>query len=200
MRSLFLRWVFLPHARVHGVNLIHTNWPLTQMDDLIFGLKYSIPNQVYSCAAFALILMETPTHPRPVSPWGSSPTREPKPAALLNTCSTRGNLSNSGFYWNTRIQNSSNSCILFLKTKAQLRLSWSLCKMNQQDILTPNENLIYVSSEYLLVIYFGLSLFLTGLAPRKGSSSGKGTTCTRHFCPHSPPWQLWPGLLPCRGL
>lgn len=63
------------------------------------------------------------------------------------------------------------------KTKAQVRPSWSLCKMNQEDILTSNENLIYVSSEYLLVIHFGLSLFLTGLAPGKGGSPGKGTPC-----------------------
>ena len=48
------------------------------------------------------------------------------------------------------------------KTKAQVRLSQSLCKMNQQDILTSNENLIYMASENLLVIHFGLSLFLTG--------------------------------------
>lgn len=89
---------------------------------------------------------------------------------------------------------------LFLKTKAQARPNWSLCKMNQQDILPPNENLIYVSSEYLLIIHFWLSLFLTGLAPRKGGGPGKGTSCTWPFCPCSPPWQLWPGLLPCRCL
>ena len=86
------------------------------------------------------------------------------------------------------------------KTKAQVRLSQSLCKMNQQDILTSNENLIYMASENLLVIHFGLSLFLTGRAPGKGGSPGKGTPCTGPFCPCSPPWQLWPGLLPCRRL
>lgn len=59
-----------------------------------------------------------------------------------------------------------------------MRPSWSLCKMNQQDILASNENLIYVSSEYLLVIHFGLSLFLTGLAPGKGGGPGKGTSRT----------------------
>lgn len=64
-----------------------------------------------------------------------------------------------------RIQQSSESCTLFLNAKAQVRLSWSLCKMNQQDILASNKNLVYVSSKYLLVIHFGLSLFLTGLAP-----------------------------------
>lgn len=73
------------------------------------------------------------------------------------------------------------------KTKAQVRLSQSLCKMNQQDVLASNENLIYMSSENLLVIHFGLSLFLTGLAPGKGGSPGKGTSRTGPFCPCSPP-------------
>lgn len=144
--------------------------------------------------------MQTPIFLRPVSPWGSSSSRGPEPGSMLCTCRTRGNYSNSEFHWDTRIQHSSGSCTLFLKTKAQERPSWSLCKMNQQDILTSNENLIYVSSEYLLVIHFGLSLFLTGLTPGKGGSPGKCTSCTWLFCPCSPPWHLWPGLLPCRCL
>lgn len=86
------------------------------------------------------------------------------------------------------------------KSQSSSEAEWSLCQMNQQDILTSNENLIYVSSEYLLVIYFGLFLFLTGLAPRKCGSSGKGASHTRPFCPQSPPWQLGPGLLPCGRL
>ena len=73
------------------------------------------------------------------------------------------------------------------KTKAQVRLSQSLCKMNQQDVLTSNENLVYMSSENLLVIHFGLSLFLMGRAPGKGGSPGKGTPRTGPFCPCSPP-------------
>lgn len=73
------------------------------------------------------------------------------------------------------------------KSQSSSEAEWSLCQMNQQDILTSNENLIYVSSEYLLVIYFGLFLFLTGLAPRKCGSSGKGASHTRPFCPQSPP-------------
>lgn len=51
------------------------------------------------------------------------------------------------------------------KTQRSRGLSCSLCQMDQQDILASNENLIYVPSEYLLVIHLGLSLFLTGLAP-----------------------------------
>lgn len=144
--------------------------------------------------------MQIPTLLRPVSPWGSSSSRGLELGSMLCTCRTRGNHSNSEFHWDTIIQHSSNSCILFLKTKAPVRPSWSLCKMNQEDILASNENLIYVSSEYLLVIHFGLSLFLTGLAPGKGGSPGKGTSCTWPFCPCSPPWHLWPGLLPCRRL
>lgn len=78
--------------------------------------------------------------------------------------------------------------------------SCSLCKMNQQDVLASDENLIYVPSEHLLVIHLGLSLFLTGLAPRKGGGPGEGTSPTGPFCPHSPPRQLGPGLFPCRRL
>lgn len=51
------------------------------------------------------------------------------------------------------------------KPKGQVGLRWSLCEMNQQDILASNENLIYVSREYLLVIHLGLFLFLSGRAP-----------------------------------
>jgi hypothetical protein len=54
----------------------------------------------------------------------------------------------------------------FISTTQRSRgLSCSLGQMDQQDILASNENLIYVPSEYLLVIHLGLSLFLTGLAP-----------------------------------
>lgn len=71
--------------------------------------------------------------------------------------------------------------------KPKVGPSWSLCKMNQQHVLASNENLIDVPCEYLLVIYLGLSLFLTGLAPGEGGGPGKGTSHTGPFSPRSPP-------------
>lgn len=191
---------------IQFMNSTSSPWLLIQMEDLIFGLSIwsrqaMIPSQMpIPLHSFYLDIKATSNLPRPMSPWGSSSLQGPEPGSMLCTCRTRGTHSNSEFSWDTRIQYSSNSCILFLKTNAHVRQRWSLCKMNQQDILASNENLIYMSSEYLLVINFGPSLFFAGLSPGKGGSPGKGTSSTWPFCPCRPPWQLWLGLLPCRCL
>lgn len=137
MRSFFSRCVSFLYTKECGVNLIHTITPDSNGRSYIWSWVSEVEHDTKSdvCTHMqpgitVFILMQTTHPPKTCLPWGSASPREPEPGSLFNICSTRGDHSNSGFRWDTRIQHSSNSCILFLNTKAQVKQSCSLCKMN----------------------------------------------------------------------